>query len=228
MPLTRDLHPEFGYLGSLHLFGRKLGLVLVFIGFGVVAGMSGLAVFMADEQPDPMKAMALAPPDAMSRDPGLVLPAPVDASAPVVPAQKPVETKTFRPACQEGSAVDCALPNVPKVHRVRPTPAANERPAIAAVPIGRVDPPQVVPAEATLAPPSSEPIAVAAAPEPADVSSQPGEVISAPPAPVAPPPAAKRVRPRVERVERRERYREQPSYRGNFGSPTWAGYARVY
>jgi len=246
VPLVRDLHPEFGYLGSLHLFGRKLGLVLVFIGFGVVAGMSGLAVFMADEQPDPMKAMALAPPDAMSRDPGFVLPAPVDASAPVVPAQKPVETKTFRPACQEGSAVDCALPNVPKVHRVRPTPAANERPAIAAVPIGRVDPPQVVPAEATPTPPSSEQVPVAAAPEPVDVSGQPAEVAPATPTPVAPLPAVeKQPRPRIEQVERRERYREREqavgrsnygSYRereqsvgrSNYGSPVWAGYARVY
>ena len=237
MPLVLDLHPEFGYLGSFHLFGRKFGLVLVFIGFGVLAGMSGLAVFMTDEQPDLMKAMALAPPDAMSRDAGLVLPAPVDASVPIVPAQKPAEAKTFRPACQESSAVDCALPNVPKLHRVRPTPAANERPAIATVAIGRVDPSQVVPAEATPTPPSSEPVPVAAAPEP--VSVQPAEVAPATSAPVAPPPAAKKQpRPRIERVERRERYREreQPVARGNYGgygrsnygSPVWAGYARVY
>ena len=231
VPLVRDLHPEFGYLGSFHLFGRKFGLVLVFIGFGVLAGMSGLAVFMTDEQPDLMKAMALAPPDAMSRDAGLVLPAPVDASVPIVPAQKPAEAKTFRPACQESSAVDCALPNVPKVHRVRPTPAANERPAIAAVPIGRVDPPQVVPAEATPTPPSTEPVPVAAAPEPVDVSGQPAEVAPAMLAPVAPQPA-------VKKQPRRERYREreQPVARGNYGgygrsnygSPVWAGYARVY
>jgi hypothetical protein len=230
VPLVRDLHPEFGYLGSLHLFGRKLGLVLVFIGFGVLAGMSGLAVFVADEQPDPMKDMALAPPDAMIGA-GLVLPAPVDASVPIVPAQKPAETKTFRPACQEGSFVDCALPNVPKVHRVRPTPALNERPAIAAVPIGRVDPPQVVAAEATPTPPSSEPVPVAAAPEPVDVSGQPAEVAPAAPAVVARPPAAKKPRERVERAERRERYRrerEQPVARSNYGSPVWPGYARVY
>jgi hypothetical protein len=237
--LVRDLHPEFGYLGSLHLFGRKLGLVLVFIGFGVIAGMSGLAVFMADEQPDdPMKAMALAPPDAMSRDPGLVPPPPVDASVPIVPAQKPAETKTSRPACQEGSAVDCAPLNVPKVRRVRPTPAANERPAIAAVPIGRVDPPpQIVPAEATPTPPSSVPVPVpAAAPEPVDVSGQPAEVTPTVPAPVAPPPAVKKQpRPRIEQAERGERYREreqpvarQPVGRSNYGSPVWAGYARVY
>ena len=220
MPLVRHLHPEFGYLGSLHLFGRKLGLVLVFIGFGVMAGMSGLAVFMADEQRDPMKAMALAPPDAMSRDSGLVMPAPVDASVPIEPAQKPAETKTSRPACQEGAAVDCAVPSVPKLHRPRLAPAVNERPAIAAVPIGRVD-------AVSPTPPTSEPVPVAAAPEPADVSSQPAEAAPAAPAPVAPPPAAKK-RQRIEQVERRYREREQPSHRGNFGSPVWAGYARVY
>jgi hypothetical protein len=220
VPLVRDLHPEFGYLGSLHLFGRKLGLVLVFIGFGVMAGMSGLAVFMADEQPDPMKAMALAPPDAMSRDSGLVMPAPVDASVPIEPAQKPAETKTSRPACQEGAAVDCAVPSVPKVHRPRLAPAVNERPAIAAVPIGRVD-------AVSPTPPTSEPVPVAAAPEPADVSSPPAEAAPAAPAPVVPPPAAKK-RQRIEQVERRYREREQPSHRGNFGSPVWAGYARVY
>ena len=229
MPLVRDLHPEFGYLGSLHLFGRKLGLVLVFIGFGMMAGMSGLAVFMADEQPDPMKAMALAPPDAMSRDSGFVMPAPVDASVPIEPAQKPDAIKISRPACQEGSAVDCAVPNVPKLHRLRLAPAANERPAIAAMPIGRVDAPQVVPAEAAPTPSSPESASVAAAPEPADVSSRPAEAASAVPAPVAPPPAAKKQpRQRIEQVERQNREREQPSHRGNSGSPVWAGYARVY
>jgi hypothetical protein len=221
VPLVRDLHPEFGYLGSFHLFGRKLGLVLVFIGFGVMAGMSGLAVFMTDEQSDPMKAMALAPPDAMRSDSGLVMPAPVDASVRIEPAQKPAESKSSRPTCQDGAVADCALPNVPKVHRVRP---ANERPAIAAVPIGRVDPPQVVPAEASHSPASSEPVPVAAVPESADVSSAPAE--AAPVAAPVAPPAVKKPRQRVEQAERRSRERE-PS-RGNFGSPVWAGYARVY
>ena len=43
----------------------------------------------------------------------------------------------------------------------------------------------VVPAEATPIAPASEPVSVAATPEPADVSSQPVEAVSAPPAPVA-------------------------------------------
>jgi hypothetical protein len=229
VPLVRDLHPEFGYLGSLHLFGRKLGLLLAFIGFGAIVGISGLAVFMTNEQPDPMKAMALAPPDALSPASGLIMPAPVDASVPIEFAQRAAETKTARPACREGAAADCPAPTVPKVHRLRPTPAANERPAIAAVPIGRVEPPQAIPAEAAPTPPAPEPIPVTAAPEPAHVSSRPTEAAPAVHAPVAPPPVVKKQpRPRIEHAERHERYREQPSSRGNFGSSTWAGYARVY
>jgi hypothetical protein len=211
-----------------------------------MAGMSGLAVFVADEHPDPMKAMALAPPDAMTSPSGQIIPAPMDASVPIEPARKPAENMTLRAACQDSAAVGCAAPNVPKVHRVRPTPAANERPAIAAVPIGRVDPPQPIPAEATPTPLAPEPVSVAVAPEPADVSSQPEEAAPAAPAPVAPPPAVKKQpRQRSERAERRERYREreqpvargnyggyrereQPVGRSNYGSPVWAGYARVY
>jgi hypothetical protein len=220
--LVRDLHPEFGYLGSFHLFSRKLGLVLVFIGFGVLAGMSGLAVFMADEQPDPMKAMALAPPEVASQS-SSAMTAPADASVRVEPVQRPAETKTGRPSCEGSAAMDCALP---KPLKPRFVPAANERPAIAAVPIGRVDPVPLVPAQAAPMPPEAVP--VAAVPEAADVSNQPAE--AAPAAPAAPLPAVKKPRVRVdrsERVERRERDRE-PVGRSNYGSATWAGYARVY
>jgi len=42
-----DLHPEFGYVGRPSV-RRKLGLVLAFLVFGLVAVGSGLAVVMAD------------------------------------------------------------------------------------------------------------------------------------------------------------------------------------
>jgi hypothetical protein len=221
--LLRDLHPEFGYLGSFHLFGRKFGLVLVFIAFGVMAGMSGLAVFTADERPDPMKAMALAPSETMSLDSGPATTAPVDASVQFEPMQRPAATKTGRPLCEVSAAMDCA---VPKPFKPRFVPAANERPAIAGVPIGRADPSPPVPVQVAPMPPSPAPVRVATAPDP-------------------PAPAAKKPRERVEQVERRERYREreqpiarennrsyrereQPVARSNYGSPVWAGYARVY
>jgi hypothetical protein len=44
---------------------RKLGLVLAFLVFGLVAGASGLAVFMADLDRDPKHAMALAPAETL-------------------------------------------------------------------------------------------------------------------------------------------------------------------
>ena len=48
MPFARDLHPEFGYVGSGPRTFRKIGLVAAFVAFGIVAGASGVAVFMAD------------------------------------------------------------------------------------------------------------------------------------------------------------------------------------
>jgi hypothetical protein len=57
--LACGVHPEFGYLGCPRLC-RKLGLVLAFIVFGLDAGARSVAVFMADPDPDPMHAMALA------------------------------------------------------------------------------------------------------------------------------------------------------------------------
>src|SRR5260370_28790080 len=61
VPLACNLPPEFEYVGSAP---RKLGLVLAF----VVAGASGIAVFITDSgpDPDPMNAMALAPVEALS------------------------------------------------------------------------------------------------------------------------------------------------------------------
>lgn len=224
MPLVRDLHPEFGYLGSLHVLGRKLRLVLVFVGFGVLAGISGLAVFMADEQPDPRKAMALAPADALSHDLSSVATGPADAALPIEPSQKAAETASVRPPCQESTAIDCA---VPRMHRRRLAPAANERPAIAAVPIGRVDPPPVAaPAEAA---------PVAPAPDTAEASNAPADIAAAAPAAEAPaaeaptpppPPAARKPRPRSQQVQHRERDEPRRSY-GSYGSGPFAGYARV-
>ena len=59
MPLACNLRPEFEYVGAAP---RKFALVLAF----VVAGASGIAVFITDPGPDPMTAMALAPVEALS------------------------------------------------------------------------------------------------------------------------------------------------------------------
>ena len=46
-PSVCDRHPELGYVGCPGV-RRKLGLVLAYLVFELVAGASGLAVFMAD------------------------------------------------------------------------------------------------------------------------------------------------------------------------------------
>src|SRR3974377_892573 len=56
-----DLHPEFGYIGPTYRRLRTLRNVLAFTVFGLLAAASGVAVFLAAPDPDPMRAMALAP-----------------------------------------------------------------------------------------------------------------------------------------------------------------------
>jgi hypothetical protein len=89
VPFARDLHPEFGYVGSSPRIFRRLRLVLSFVVLGIVGGASGVAIFMASPDSDPgtsakpLDAMALAPAEALI-EPKLALPAaprPVGASA---------------------------------------------------------------------------------------------------------------------------------------------------
>ena len=141
-----DLHPEFGYVGSASLW-RKLSLVLAFLVFGLVAGASGLAVFMADVDRNPKLAMALAPAETLDRATSSTAIAETEAVE-AASAQKSSKAAGIQSPCRESirvnSAVDCTSG---KERKPRSILALNERPAIAAVPIGhRVDP-TVLPSE---------------------------------------------------------------------------------
>jgi hypothetical protein len=67
VPFARDLHPEFGYFSSAPRVVRRLRLVLSFAVLGILGGASGVAVFVASPDFDPvtgaspLNAMALAP-----------------------------------------------------------------------------------------------------------------------------------------------------------------------
>src|SRR6516164_6128946 len=71
VPFARDLHPEFGYVGSAPRVFRKVKLILSFVVLGIVGAASGVAIFMAspDSNPEtsgnPLDAMALAPAEAL-------------------------------------------------------------------------------------------------------------------------------------------------------------------
>jgi hypothetical protein len=194
VPLARDLHPEFGYMGSGPRLWRKLGLVLAFIAFGLVAAASGVTVFMAGPEPDPMHAMALAPAEPLIRLPGSAPPAAADA----VSAQRTAKAGRIKPPpCRENAMAnlggDCTPGRAPK-----PVQAANERPAIATVAIGHGDGPAILPSEPA--------IAVAATPQTPDGSAMPADAAEAPPVPAVTdlPPAAASKKSRTRQVQRRD------------------------
>jgi hypothetical protein len=227
VPFARDLHPEFGYIGSAPKLFRKLGLVSAFVAFGLMAGASGIAVFMAGPDPDPMHAMALAPSEALfSTPPGSAPP----ANAVAAEEQKTLNTGVTPPPCRdyvsERLGDDCSSF---RMHRSRQVPAMNERPAIAAVAIGRRDEPAPQPA-----------VNVAAFPEaPADDSAVPADSAEVP-APAAAPatapvaPAATAARGRSRHVARHEghshsgRSSYSPRYYSNRQVHQAGGYARLW
>jgi hypothetical protein len=160
VPLVLDLHPEFGYVGSARRIFRRLALILAFVAFGIAANV---AVFMTNPESgpgtstNPLDAMALAPAEALTET---KIAQPARLSDNGMPSAHEIgeegantsqKTGSIKPICREVADEirqgDCALV---RVVRMRPPRAANERPLIAAVPIGHRSDPAVLPA-----PPSS-------------------------------------------------------------------------
>jgi hypothetical protein len=182
--LAGNLHPEFGFVGSPSRL-RRLGVAFSFAVFGLVAGAGGVQVFMlpSDSAADPMRAMALAP------APGLR-----DATPPAARTSRDIKSTQAPPGhavaklavdnspCRERSAEplgnDCAPV---RVVRPRAAYAMNERPAIAAVPIGHRHDPAMLP---------RKPAAPVFAPEDAGTAIPAEAAPAANPALPAPPPAA--------------------------------------
>jgi hypothetical protein len=238
VPLARDLHPEFGYAGSAPRVFRRLVLILSFMVFGLVVGASGVAVFMADPDPDPMHAMALAPAQApldATRAPQTAAVETKSAQAPL--AQRTSKSGTIKSPCRENTTELLGSDCTPgRAARPRPVQALNERPAIAAVPIGHRDDPAVLPSLPAIpvaAAPPTPAIPLAAAPvmpETPAAFATPAEV--APVANAAPAVARKKARARSDQaqVRRRERDRNEVSSVPRFSEHTnfEAGYARTW
>ena len=253
MPFARDLHPEFGYVGSAPRVLRRIGLVLSFLVFGVVAGASGVAVFLAtpDSDPatnaDPLHALALAPSVALI-DPKTALPQAQTRLPDPASAQKADKERSrigsIRAQCRETG--ECAPVRVIKV---RPPQPLNERPAIATVPIGHRDDPAVLPPppSSTVPPapavPASKPEATPA-PTQARVAevkpADPAPAAEPAPAPAAPPVAARKPRTRISHaqpqavqashVRRRSEYSysSSSSYGSHSNTYLQGGFARVW
>ena len=225
MPLACNLRPEFEYVGSAP---RKFSLVLAF----VVAGASGIAVFITDSgpDPDPMTAMALAPVEALSSARN-VIPAGTAkmqaAEADVV--QKPPKAGESKSPCQENATEKLGSNCTPgKAYTPRSVQAVNERPAIAAVPIGRRDRPalrsseRATPVAAT--PDGPDGFAKQADAGPA-MDAAPASAVVEPPTRAA---SVEKVRTRSSQVHRRDRNGYSSSPRYSYRNYYQSGYARVW
>ena len=247
MPFARDLHPEFGYVGSASRVFRRLRLVFSFVALGIVGAASGVAVFMSSPDSDPgiganpRDAMALAPAEALI-EPKLALaearpaPRPADASA-----VEKADVGSAKPTCQQGlgeTEVDCI-----RVRVVRPLRAVNERPLIAAAPIGHRNDPTVLPAspsdpvEASPWPaaPEEKLGAIPTPTETANAEAIPAGIAAvAEPTPPAPAPAPRvtsnKSRPRVHHVrnESRSSRRNGYSYTARSSYSFQSGWARLW
>ena len=212
MLLAYNPHPDFGYVGSPRSC-RKLGLVLAFIVVGLVAGASGVTIFNSYPDPDPMNAMALAPPKALNSTAHSTVTEIAENNS--GKGEFALETGAIKPRCYKNAAEhfggDCIAG---QKRRLRSILAINERPAIAAVPIGHRDDPTVLPPE------PAAPV-VAALPEGAESATPTEATPSTEPTPPTPPsavtPAKTRERHR-ERARRREVYRAPRHERREYAS----------
>ena len=245
---ARDLHPEFGYLGSAPRVFRRLRLVLSFVALGMVG--SSVAVFMSSPVFDigtsvnPLDAMALAPTESRI-EPKSALPEPrlANGSSAEKAAKEGANSSlpkgsSTKPTCGEGLSGaregDCIRVDVV---RVRPPRTINERPLIAAVPIGHRDDPATLPSPSVPVEASPSPVAPPEPPSPAATETAVAEATAgAAPIvePTAPAVAAKKPRPRVHharnesRSARRNNYSYVSSYTSRSSVSLQGGYARLW
>jgi len=190
--------------------------------------VSVAAVFLAGSDPDPMNAMALAPTEALGGATKGTPPASAEARAAQASTSKGDKaeginkTAAIKPPCRDSSGQpdDCTFF---RAHKARPALAVNERPAIAAIPIGRRDEPAALSLEVPAVP-------VAAAPQTSETAAS-DPVVPAEVAPVAAAPAAAAVTKKSRRrntnvvAHRREAPARSSSYRPH---DFMSGYARLW
>ena len=196
---------------------------------GLVAGGSGIAIFKGnpDPDPDPMKAMALAPAETLSSTAGSTIAGIVGGNS----GELAQET-AIKPRCQNNATEhlggDCIAGQTRGPRSIR---ALNERPAIAAAPIGHLDGPPVLPSGSAV-PAAVTPETTADSAGPADV---PSAIDTAPAVTEAHAPAVSAKKTRTRTVQRRDRNDYSRStryihrhYQPNYNTYYQSGYARLW
>ena len=174
MPLARDLHPEFGYVGSAPRLCRKLGLGLAFVAFGLVAARAACLYSWQLRTRIPCRPWRL----LRQKTVGAKMSNKINRIPDASEQMRAWHAKRLRAKDQQVGGVGqdsgnqavlsdtgaeqpvaCKFIRRMKAH---PAQALNERPAIAAVPIGRRDEPAILPS-------AEPPVSVAAIPQPDEV-----------------------------------------------------------
>jgi hypothetical protein len=217
VPLT---HPEFGYIGTSSVSRAFIAFVIC----GLVAGTSGISIFKGNPDPDahPMNAMALAPAETLSTAPHVLARRAEGNSGKSELAQEIPETRAIKPRCPHLDG-DCTAS---QTRRARSILALNERPGIAAVPIGHLEGRPALPPGSAI-PGAVTPETTADLPSPLDVAPAVGTAPAITEAP-APAVSAKKTRTHSNHVQRRDR-NENRYYRPNYNSNYYqGGYARLW
>ena len=221
-------HPEFGYVGTSNLRRGFISFVIC----GLVAGGSGIAIFKGnpdpDPDPDPMKAMALAPAETLTSTTGSTVEGIVGGNS----GKLAQERAAIKPRCRDNATEqisgDCITGQIRRPRSIR---ALNERPAIAAVPIGHLDGPPVLPSGSAV-PAAVTPETTADSAGPADV---PSAIDTAPAVTEAHAHAVSAKKTRTRTVQRRDRNDYSRStrytnrhYQPNYNTYYQSGYARLW
>jgi hypothetical protein len=213
MPFASDWHPEFGYLCPPPGLRRKLRLAVVAAAFGLTVGAGGMAVLIAGHDSNPRDALALASPEAVraattSKSPG---DADVAPTASVRQSQPEAINPANNPVCRDHTWDYFDGSCTPgKSRKTRTVHVPVDRPAIAAIPIGR--------SEGSAVPPSAPIMPVAVPPDAPDGSARSADAAPAPDAVPAsavkevPAPDVAAKKPRKTAHSRQVRHRERNEY----------------
>jgi hypothetical protein len=194
--------------------GRKLGLAIAFVGFGLVAGTSGMALLVTESDNDPVTAFALAPLPSRDVKPHIWSEAAVPAGE-VVAAAKADRAQGAAP-CIAGCGGDEAPTIEPVAGATRPVPewegaaGENSAPAAPAIPAAPAAPALLGSATvAAAAPPGDESVSEPAAATPPSVEAPAA-------APVAPPAKPRKTVRRASQYHASSLWPFDMGYRGGY------------
>jgi hypothetical protein len=141
VPRVRGLHPEFGFIGTpsflrRSFLWRRSGFFVL-----VICGLVGDSSFKTGHELDPTQAMAFVPAEALSSTARFTPAAMTESNS---GGSEVSQAGAVQSRCTGHPVGDCP---VSQTRRPRSTRALNERPVIAAIPIGHRNDPAVIPPE---------------------------------------------------------------------------------